>query len=123
MAQRTHGTQGAQDLSGEYELSGFFGRTLHSVGKPDVSLGINDTRRTGSGAARYVTVTVGGFPAKYGGNLYGADRGSDAKATEELDGCQFQDEATKVRYCISQTGTDRFTVSPVSTPIKTGAAS
>ncbi len=118
MAQPTTGTQSAQpSLSGVYTLAGFFGRSLSRL--DGLTLSINDTKRTtlyGGDAARYVTVSRG-LRTDYAGNLYGADGSADARATETLDGCQFQDRASRVRYVISQTTADTYTVAPVT---KTG---
>jgi hypothetical protein len=116
MAQPTHGTQSAQlaPLSGVYAVSGYTGRSLS---RPDgLTLSINDTKRTTLGygdAARYVTV-LQGLRSWYVGNVYAADGSATAEATADLDGCQFQDRASRVRYVISQTAADTYTVAPLT---------
>jgi hypothetical protein len=116
MAKTTTGTASAQDLSGKYSVAGFTGRSLV---RPDgLTLTIQDTKKAGLGygdAARYVSASIG-IRSWYVGNLYGADGSSTAEATGDLDACQFQDRASRVRYVITQT-TAGFTVAPV-----TGAA-
>lgn len=87
-------------LTGVYTITGYTGRSLRRA--DGVSLSINDSRRPGN-AARYVRVTTGGRPT-YCGNLYGPDGRDDAAATANLDGCEFQHNATKIRYVISATG-------------------
>jgi hypothetical protein len=116
MAQPTHGTQSAQlaPLSGVYTLAGLFGRSLV---RPDgLSLTISDTKKAQLGygdAARYVSASIG-IRSWYAGNLYGADGSADARATADLDGCQFQDRASRVRYVITQTTADTYTVARVT---------
>ncbi len=116
MAKTTTGTASAQDLSGKYSVAGYTGRSL--VRLDGLTLSINDTKRTTlayGDAARYVTISRG-VRTDYAGNVYGADGSATAEATADLDGCQFQDRASRVRYCIAQT-TAGFTVAPVT---KTG---
>ncbi len=114
MAQPTHGTQSAQpSLSGVYAVSGYTGRSLARL--DGLTLTIQDTKRTTLGygdAARYVTISRG-VRTDYAGNVYGPDGSATAEATATLDGCQFQDRASRVRYCIAATAAG-FTVAPVT---------
>ncbi len=115
MAQPTHGTQSAQpSLSGVYAVSGYTGRSLSRV--DGLTLTIQDTKKAGlayGDAARYVSASIG-IRSWYVGNVYAADGSADARATETLDGCQFQDRASRVRYVISQTTADTYTVARVT---------
>jgi hypothetical protein len=116
MAQPTHGTQSAQlaPLSGVYAVTGFTGRSLARL--DGLTLSINDTKKAQLGygdAARYVSVSQG-LRSDYAGNLYGPTGLADARATETLDGCQFQDRASRVRYVITQTTADTYTVAPLT---------
>jgi hypothetical protein len=121
MAQRTHGTQGAQhfsSLAGVYIAAGFIGRSLRRA--DGLTLSVQDTKRRTLGpgdAARYVSITTG-FNSEYAGNLYGPEGLADARSTENLDGCQFQHRASGVRYCITATA-DGYELSPVT---KAGAS-
>jgi hypothetical protein len=115
MAQRTHGTPGAQlpTLAGVYTSAGVLSRSLRRA--DGLTLVVNDTRRRTLGpgdAARYVTVLTN-FRSQYSGNLYGPCGLADARATADLDGCQFQHRTSGVRYRITAT-LDGFTVSPVT---------
>ena len=116
MTQRKHGTQSAQtlpSLSGVYTVAGFMGRSLRRL--DGLTLSVQDTRRRTLGpgdAARYVSITTG-LNSEYAGNLYGPCGLSDARATEDLDGCQFQHRSTGVRYCIKATA-DGYELSPVT---------
>lgn len=116
MVQRTTGSAGAQEatLSGVYTVTGFTGRSLSRI--DGLTLTVNDTKRRTLGpgdSARYVSVTTG-LRSEYAGNLYGPRGLADARATAELDGCQFQHRATGIRYCITQTETQTYTVTPVA---------
>lgn len=115
MPQRTTGTAGPQHatLSGVYTLVGKLSRSLRRA--DGLTLTVNDTklRTLGPGdAARYIGVSTG-FRSGHCGNIYGPSGLADARATEDLDGCQFQHRASGVRYCITATP-DGFAVSPVT---------
>lgn len=133
MAQRKHGTHGAQlatpALEGPYTLGGFSRRTLSRDDRRSApSLTICDTRTGTAGAARYVTATLPPFGRTvHLGNLYaGADRGrsGSAEATADLDGCEFEAGPGGVRYCILRDDDDRrhgYRIEPASTPATTPA--
>ena len=99
-------------LSGTYARSrGGTGATLRR--SDGVTLVVYKTRKAALGprdSARYVKVgRPGGGKPDYAGGLY------DEAATGlcDLDGCQFQDVATRVRYGLSLTAPGTYAVSPV----------
>ncbi len=115
MPQRTTGTAGPQHvtLAGVYTSAGTLSRSLRRA--DGLRLTVNDTKRRTLGpgdAARYVSVSTG-FRSEYGGNLYGPCGLADARATADLDGCQFQHRASGVRYCITARA-DGFAVAAVT---------
>ena len=120
MPQRTKTVPGARHtLAGVYELGGFSGQTLRPQDRPSgPTLSINDTRRRGPtgprDAARYVSVTHALSP-RYSGNLYGPSGSGDASSTDNLDGCEWQDRPTGIRYVIRETETPNvYSVTPKS---------
>ncbi|PAP74275.1 hypothetical protein B1759_18955 [Rubrivirga sp. SAORIC476] len=57
--------------------------------------------------ARYVRTVAPADPIRYAGSLYPA---RVPNPDDDLDGCQFQDEADRTRYALHLTGPDRYRV-------------
>ncbi len=96
------------DLSGTYARSG---ATLRrSDGRVLTVCRSSRPVVTARDSERYVRTAAPGVPLAYAGNLYAAP----APGADDLDGCQFQDKASRTRYALALVAPDTYAVAPVA---------
>ncbi len=110
---RTPGPLQDRPAARPFDLSGTYARSGATLRRSDgrVLTVCRSSRPvvTARDSERYVRTAAPGVALAYAGNLYAAP----APGADDLDGCQFQDKASRTRYALALVAPDAYAVAPV----------